>query len=77
MDDIQNLLKAATTEDALNDSNFDTFLKQYGFSEDDLTKRVLNDDLYLFYAFWHYSKYKTIPNRKNYTQGSNSLKRFA
>lgn len=70
MDDIKELLDIASKSDNLTDCDLDRFLREMGFSEDDLSQRILLDDLYLFYSCWHYAKYKKLAHRNLFTAGS-------
>lgn len=73
MDDINKLLELAQTTDNFTDCLFDTFLKEHGFTEQDLQYRILIDDLFMFYAYWHFEKYKKIPHRNKFTLGSKMM----
>lgn len=75
-EDIKKLLEAANNPDNLIDCMFDKFLREYGFSEDDLSERIAMDDLYFFYSCYYYSKKKKLPRRKNFASPSVILKLY-
>lgn len=74
MDDTNKLIELAQQIDNFSDNKFDTFLKEFGYDEKDTEHRILMDDLFMFYSFWHFSKYKKIPHRNRFTEGSNIAK---
>jgi hypothetical protein len=76
MDDFKDLLDIAASESNLTDCPFDTFLKENGYSEDDLSKRILYNDLFVFYAKWYFNKYKKVPHRSSFTEGSGAAKLY-
>ncbi len=69
MDD-KHLIEAAQSTDNFTNDPFDVFLRENLYSEDDLSKVILMDELYFFYAFWFKAKYKKYPNKLSYSRKS-------
>lgn len=76
MDEFKDLLDIASSTSNLTNCDFDTFLKEKGFDESDTSKRILIQDLFLFYTHWYYNKYQKIPHRSNFAKGSEILKLY-
>lgn len=75
--DIENLLKSAQQEDGLEtNSEFDKFLRLNGYSADDLSQRLVTEEVFTFYSEYYYKLYKVIPHRKKFAHYSNVIKKY-
>lgn len=69
--DIKQLLDTAKSGDGLGEGKLDTFLRINHYDESDTSERITIDDLYAYYSEYHYNIHKELPNRHNFSDGSN------
>lgn len=76
-DDVSQLVELARNQQEwFSRSRFDEFAKELEYDPEDATEFITMDGVYIFYAKWHYEKFKKIPNRNSFTQDSKIVRAF-